>query len=467
MGLAALLAAAVLVQGPQVSVRHPQPLPDPIVDPVRVELRVTTTSATTTFEILDDALAAGVGRIEAAAPRVIAYVDRSRLIIAGNQDGVAAACSFRLVVSSAAPTFRLALGAVPAGRQVSVEVFNLNDEARPASVTRFAVGETAELQTNMALLRTGGPLPLPPQRPRLVLAHYYPWWDRPSWADPKLLDQPLRLYSTDEPADVARVLGEIRAAGVDAVIVSWQGSHTRGGFYARGLRHVLDAAQQAGLRVAVMLETPVANRGNIESNPPEVRIIADWILEIGQEYARHPAFLTVDGKPVMFAYVWGFAGTATWAEARGLAAAAGQQVVLMADTVTPAELVVADGIFTYSGTLFERDVPGLTTRSVSGARAYHLLGAAFGAPRLAAAAVVPGYDETRLLRTTQRVVEREQGAFYDRQWQAALASGADWVVITSWNEWAENTQIEAGQRFGEAYIWRTRFWSAAFRTAPR
>ena len=41
------------------------------------------------------------------------------------------------------------------------------------------------------------------------------------------------------------------------------------------------------------------------------------------------------------------------------------------------------------------------------------------------------------------------------------------MVISTWNEWAENTQVEAGQRFGELYVWRTRFWTAALKTAPR
>jgi hypothetical protein len=139
----------------------------------------------------------------------------------------------------------------------------------------------------------------------------------------------------------------------------------------------------------------------------------------------------------------------------------------MADTTEPAHLAVADGTFTYSGTLFQPRLPELVWRWVGAGRTWHLLGAGFGGRRIATATVMPGYDETRLGRDSRRVVDREGGEFYDRQWQAALATNPDWVVITSWNEWAENTQIEAGQRFGETYIWRTRFWSAAFKRAPR
>ena len=74
-------------------------------------------------------------------------------------------------------------------------------------------------------------------------------------------------------------------------------------------------------------------------------------------------------------------------------------------------------------------------------------------------------------------------------WRAAIASGADSVTITSFNEWHEGTQIEPAappHRHGpyrylsyngawglhgvaaeDAYLARTRYWSDVFRsTSP-
>jgi hypothetical protein len=79
-------------------------------------------------------------------------------------------------------------------------------------------------------------------------------------ASAQLLDQPLKLYSTDIAAEVAANLKDVRAAGIDAVIVSYQGSDVGGGWNLRRLRYVLDGAQQAGLKVTVHLETLAANR---------------------------------------------------------------------------------------------------------------------------------------------------------------------------------------------------------------
>jgi hypothetical protein len=464
MGLAGLALATLALQAGQAPARDPQPLPEPLADPVRVEVRVTTTARTVRLHVLDQALLAGDARREGGGPSARVAIEGDDLVLAGNADGTAILAVYRLVLSASGATLRLSAGVSP-GRTAAVDVLNLNDESRPARAADFTAAEGLELQTNMSALRAGGPLTVP-RRERLVLAHYYPWWDRPSWADPRLLDQPLRLYASDDAADVGQEMRDMASAGIDVAVVSWQGSESRGGFYARGLKVALDAAQQAGLRVAVMLETAAANRIR-EGAPPDPDVLAGWMTEIIDGYASHPAFLKVDNRPVLFAYIWGFAGRGVWQTVLARVRASGRNPLVMADTTDPGELAAADGTFTYSGTLFEPDVPGLMRRSVIGARAWHLLGAAYGSPRIGAASVIPGYDETRLGRDTTRAVDRQAGAFYDRQWQAALATNPDWVVITSWNEWAENTQIEAGQRFGKYYVWRTRFWSAAFTRAPR
>lgn len=466
MGVAGFVLAAAMLQAGQAPARHPQPLPDPVVDPVRVEVRIATTARGVRLRVLDDALIVGHAQGFCCGRGVRAAIEGDELVLADNPDNLPATATYRLVLSSQAATLRLAASISTALRTASVEVWNLNDETRGTRVSEFTVLNGLELQTSMSLLRTGGPLAVP-HRDRLVLAHWYPWWDPVAWADPQLLDQPLRLYSTDSAADVARNMQDVAAAGIDAVIVSWQGSDVGGGWNLRRLRYVLDAAQQAGVRVTVHLETLAANRVGREGASPDPDVLTAWIVELVDTLATHPAWLKVDGRPVIFAYVWDFAGNPTWETVRERLRAGGRTPLLMADSTNPASLLVADGLSTYSGTLFAPDVRTLMRETVSATRLYHLLGASWGPPRIAVATVMPGYDETRLVGRPGRAVSRENGAFYDRQWQAALASGTDWVVISTWNEWAENTHVEAGQRFGELYVWRTRFWSAALKTAPR
>jgi hypothetical protein len=77
--------------------------------------------------------------------------------------------------------------------------------------------------------------------------------------------------------------------------------------------------------------------------------------------------------------------------------------------------------------------------------------------------VSPGYDDSVLGRDTTLVVDRANGAFYVAQWQAAVAAQPDWILVTSWNEFWENTHIEPSVRYGRRYQDRTRTWSSWFR----
>ena len=149
-------------------------------------------------------------------------------------------------------------------------------------------------------------------------------------------------------------------------------------------------------------------------------MLTAWIAELVDTLATHPAWLKVDGRPVILAYVWGFAGDDTWRTVLGRVRAGGRNPLMIGDSTDPGHLSLADGLATYSGTLFSPDVGALMRDTVSAVRMYHLLGAAYGSPRIAAATVMPGYDETRLvgsLRPRRRPRRR-------RVLRSAVAGGA-------------------------------------------
>ena len=60
---------------------------------------------------------------------------------------------------------------------------------------------------------------------------------------------------------------------------------------------------------------------------------------------------------------------------------------------------------------------------------------------------------------------RQDGEFYRRTFQGAIDSKPDWVVITSFNEWLEGTQIEPSVRYGRQYLELTRTLADRFRAA--
>ena len=76
---------------------------------------------------------------------------------------------------------------------------------------------------------------------------------------------------------------------------------------------------------------------------------------------------------------------------------------------------------------------------------------------------MPGYDDTKTGRSDAFSRARGDGAFYDETWRAATGSNPDWVIITSWNEWVEDSQIEPSRSYGGLYLDLTTSWTQSWK----
>jgi putative SOS response-associated peptidase YedK len=85
--------------------------------------------------------------------------------------------------------------------------------------------------------------------------------------------------------------------------------------------------------------------------------------------------------------------------------------------------------------------------------------------KLFCATVIPGFDDTRGPgRTAPRpTVARFDGATYTTLWDAAIRHDADWVVVTSFNEWHEGSEIEPSREHGDRYLTLTAAAARRFR----
>ena len=86
--------------------------------------------------------------------------------------------------------------------------------------------------------------------------------------------------------------------------------------------------------------------------------------------------------------------------------------------------------------------------------------------------VVLGWDTAIVRPGDSAVIPRDYGApgddskYYRVRWEDALEQFPDWVVITSWNEWAEGTEIEPSDVYPPSrfnYLVATREYAARWR----
>ena len=100
--------------------------------------------------------------------------------------------------------------------------------------------------------------------------------------------------------------------------------------------------------------------------------------------------------------------------------------------------------------------------------AYPKMVAAAGPGKISTVTVIPGYDDSKLGRPPPRpVTDRWEGETYRALWQEAIAAAPDYVLITSWNEWHEGSEIEPSVEYGSVMLNDTAVFAREFLAGRR
>lgn len=316
-----------------------------------------------------------------------------------------------------------------------------------------------------------------------VLAFYYGWYGNPTtsgvWRHWQDVDPArgqitnaahfpaLGAYDSHDPVTVDRQVAQARKAPLTGFIASWWG---QGSFEDRGLPLLLSAAGRHGLGVTAYYE-------KAEGGDPANRktaAVADLDYLIGH-YGGDRAWLRVDGKPVVFVYgrALGALAPADWRQVLAQVRHDNPSGALfVADSQKPEYVSVFDGASTYNitGQTQHRTPPQIAAWAHA---AFPAMVAAAGTGKISTVTVIPGYDDSKLRRPAPRpVTDRWGGDTYRTLWQAAIAAAPDWVLITSWNEWHEGSEIEPSVEYGrraldDTAIFARQFLGLASSRSPR
>jgi hypothetical protein len=80
--------------------------------------------------------------------------------------------------------------------------------------------------------------------------------------------------------------------------------------------------------------------------------------------------------------------------------------------------------------------------------------------------VMPGYDDTPLRGAGRATIDRRRGRFYREYWGLAsefVGPDQPFLLVTSFNEWHEGTELEPSAEYGDLYLRLTRELAAGLR----
>lgn len=310
--------------------------------------------------------------------------------------------------------------------------------------------------------------------PKKVLAFYYAWYGNPQvsgrWFHWSNVDEAkkqigsstyypvLGPYDSHDPKVVEQHCRWAKEAGLDGFIVSWWHPND---FHDRAMPLILDTAQKFRLEVSAYFET-------VPTRTKEQAL--EYVMHLLNRYGKHPAWLKLNGRPVIFVYgraigeirLDGWLWVIVEANRRYEGGA-----IFVGDQISKRAAQIFDGIHTYNIT---GQTAGLSVNEIRkwAQKTFPIWVSIAGDNRIACLTIIPGYDDSKLpdRKPPRPITERHNGETYRALWEAAIEANPDWVLITSWNEWHEGSEIEPSVENGDRELKTTAKYALRFKQLP-
>jgi hypothetical protein len=287
-----------------------------------------------------------------------------------------------------------------------------------------------------------------------VLAFYFPWYEPSDWNPARMSDQPAISYSGGDDETIRRHLQQADDNGVDGFICTWFGQNEPR--LTDRCARLLNAANGRNFSVTISPDQAADFTGTLKT--PQGMAAA--LVHMRDQWMSHPNWLKWNGKPVVvFWNPQSFGSVGAWQQLRSQVDP-GHAWHWIGEGVDFNYLDVFDSLYYFDISWATRpaDAMGGYARRLSDYNRAHNTNKPF------ISTVMPGYDDSRI-RSGHAVRNRANGDYYRAAWQDAIDRKAQAVIITSWNEWYEGSQIEPSQSYGNLYLDLTREWSARFQSS--
>jgi glycoprotein endo-alpha-1,2-mannosidase len=250
----------------------------------------------------------------------------------------------------------------------------------------------------------------------------------------------LGCYSVNDPAVLDIHMRQLLRSRVGVISVSWWGKDT---YTDRALPLLFQAAERHGIRINFHIEPRLGSKRR------DASLVREAVVYLNDTYGKSPAFYRDadrGDRPMFYVYDSYLTKSDEWATILApdgkntLRGTEYDSIMIGLWVRRNEERFFLDGHFDGFYTYFATD--GFTYGSSQ--RHWQKLSSwAHEHDKLFIPCVGPGYIDTRIRPWNNRNTrDREEGAYYDRAFAAALAADPDFIGITSFNEWHEGTQIE-------------------------
>ena len=299
---------------------------------------------------------------------------------------------------------------------------------------------------------------------RIVGTYYFYWYStetgehiRNGDGSDALTDHPARMegFSYRSVAWHKQQLQDMIAAGIDVVLPVFWGAPSEQA--AKTELHW----SYVGLEQLVKARDELLREGK---SPPLIGLFYDTSTLQHNAWRQHIDLTTDYGKQWFYATVRDFFSVVPL---RHWAMLEGKPIVLLYAAAFAKNH--DQGFIDFTRREFARDFGGCTpwiAAEVSWqvrAESKVAWGGALGLRNPGVASLGPGYDHSAVPGREPLIVKRENGAFYSRNWEKFLRRPSHFVMVETWNEFHEGTDVAESKEYGRKYIEETRLYADRFK----
>ena len=298
----------------------------------------------------------------------------------------------------------------------------------------------------------------------IVATYFFYWYDSPSkshvsdgdGADMLTTHPPtMQGFSYKSTRWHKQQLCDMMAAGIDVVLPVFWGAPSEQDPKARlhwsyeGISHLV-AAREELVREGL--------------NPPRIGLFYDTSTLQHNEWGYHADLTTDYGREWFYNTVLDFF---SMIPPRDWAMIDGRPIVLLYAAAFAAnyDQSVIDNTKKQFARDFAGRIPYIAPEVSWNVKADNKVawGGALGLKTPGIASLGPGYDHSAVRGRSPLVVDRRAGKFYEEQWQKLLENTSKIVVLETWNEFHEGTDIAESRESGRQYIELTRKFADRFK----
>ena len=352
-------------------------------------------------------------------------------------------------------------GSFPDGMDSKSVYWSAPNEESICHITVTVNGEGGSAEHTFSVKVNEPEKPVPP----LAGVYYYPWYGGSDFHGRKYLREKLvpvqtpqlGEYNDTDPEIIRQHLEWSEYAGVGLWVTSWWGPDLMTDKTTKD--HILTHPDLNDMKIALFYETS----GRMKDFVDDSNVASD-IKYIAENYFDHPNYYTIDDRPVLFVYLTRVLARngnleSTMDLMREAASEAGHDIYIIGDQVfgkppsTTDDIALLDGITNYDvygssgGKMYatQEKVDNYYSAQAGWKAKADQVGVSF------VPAASPGYND-RGVRDGHEPLSRkltkddEFGSLFRAMLTEAVrltdSKTGNLFVITSWNEWHEDTQIE-------------------------